>query len=268
MGAALVLLLVLVAALPVAAQDQASSTWVQSRRVGISLTFSGQDVFYFGRALPGTESILAVMEGPPAGEVRLMEQGRAGPFWLGVRQYRLAGVPGVYLVNGSGPVCGDLRTCFIPLQPAERTPVFASPGLLLGPEAIRARAHLTSLSGDLTPEEARQVLDGYWQLQARRDLYVMRSYAIRIGQDGVFYHRFTLPTQAPEGRYRITTRFLAGDRLFGTAEDELFLHKTGVVAWLSRLAERQALAYGGFTLLIALTAGWLAGTIFRRGGGH
>ncbi len=268
MGAALALLFVLVASLPAAAQDQASGTWVQSRRVSISLTFSGQDVFFFGRVLPGTESILAVMEGPPAGEVRLMEQGRVGPFWLGVRQYRLAGVPGVYLVNGSGPLYGDLPTSTIPMQSAGWTASPASAGFLVGPEAIRARAHITSLSGDLTPEEAGRVLDGYWQLQARRALYVMRSYAIRIGRDGVFYHRFALPTQAPEGRYRITTRFLAGDRLFGTAENELFLRKTGSVAWLSRLAERQAFTYGVFTVLIALTAGWLAGTIFRRGGGH
>ncbi len=268
MGAALAFLVLLLVAQPAVAQDQTTSAWVQTRRVSLSLTFTGQSILFFGRVLPGTDSLVAVMVGPPADEVRLLENGRVGPFWLGVRQYKLTAVPAVYLVNGSGPLCGDGPSCADPMRPAGENGAPAPPGFLVGPEAIRARAHITALSGDLTPEEAERVLDGYWQLQARRDLYTMRSYAIRIGRDGVFYHRFTLPTEAPEGRYRITTRFLAEGRLLGTAENDLFLRKTGFVAWLSPLAERQAFIYGLLTVVIALGAGWLAGAIFKRGGGH
>lgn len=262
------LLFLLMAALPAAGQDQAPNARVQTRRVTISLTFSGQDVLLFGRVMPGTQSILAVMEGPPAGEVRLMEQGRVGPIWMGVRQYRLTGVPAVYLVNVTGPLCDGSPTCRPPVAPAAWSDLPTSAGPLLGLDAIRARARVATVSGGLAAGEAERVLDGFWQLQARRDLYLMRSYAIRMNPDGVFYHRFALATQAPEGKYRITTYFLAGDRVLGTAENELFLRKSGFVAWLSRLAERQAFTYGVFTVLIALTAGWVAGGIFKRGGGH
>ncbi|MFI5340070.1 MAG: TIGR02186 family protein [Candidatus Methylomirabilales bacterium] len=264
----LIFLLVLAAALPTAAQDQTPSAQVQTRRVTISLTFSGQDVFLFGRVMPGTQRILAVMEGPPAGEVRLMEQGRVGPIWMGVRQYRLTGVPALYLVNVTGPLCDGSLMCANAVTRAawDALPNLAEP--LLGLDAIRARARVATVSGGLAAGEAERVLDGFWQLQARRDLYVMRGYAIRMNPDGVFYHRFMLPTQAPEGKYRITTYFLAGDRILGTAENELFLRKSGFVAWLSRLAERQAFSYGVFTVLIAVTAGWLAGAVFKRGGGH
>ncbi len=263
----LILLFVLAAALPTAAQDQAPSAQIQTRRVNISLTFSGQDVFLFGRVMPETQGVLAVMEGPPAGEVRLMEQGRVGPFWLGVKQYRLTGIPAAYLVNMSGPFCQGLLTCTNPLISTgwNNDP---SAGIVVGQDAIRTRVQVASLSGDLAPGEAERVLDGFWHLQARRDLYVVRSYAIRINPDGVFYHRFALPTQAPEGKYRITTYFLAGNRILGAAENELFLRKSGFLAWLSRLAEREAFEYGVFTVLIAVTAGWLAGAVFRRGGSH
>jgi hypothetical protein len=262
------LLLVLTAVVPAAAQEQEPGARVQTRRVTISLTFTGQQVFLYGRVVPGTQKILAVMEGPPAGTVRLMEQGRVGLFWLGVRQYRLTGVPGIYLVNVSGPLCSDLPTCTNPVQPVVWNPSPASPEFLVGPKAIRAQARLESLSGDLALAESERVLEGYWQLQARRDLYAMRENAIRIGRDGVFYHRFALPTQAPEGKYRIMTYFLAEDRLLGAAENVLFVRKSGFLAWLTRLAERQALAYGVFAVLIAVTSGCLAGSIFRRGGGH
>ena len=262
------LMLLLAAVLPTSSQAQAPSAQIETRRVAISLTFSGQQVFLFGRVTPGTERILAVLEGPSAGEVRLMEQGRVVLFWLGVRQYKLTGVPGIYLVNTSGPPCSDVSACSRVVQRAAWDGDSTSAGLLLGPESIRDRAHVESLSGALAPGEAERVVEGYWQLQARRDLYAIRSGAIRISQDGVFYHQFALPTQAPEGKYRILTYFIGRDRLLGAAENQLFVRKSGFVAWLTRLAERQAVTYGILTVGIAVAAGWLAGTIFKRGGGH
>ena len=265
---ALILILLSVAAMPASSMAQAPSAQIETRRVAISLTFSGQQVFLFGRVTPGTERILAVMEGPSAGEVRLMEEGRVVLFWLGVRQYKLTGVPGIYLINTSGPACSDGSDCTGLVQRAAWEPNSTSARLLFGLESIRDRAHVESLSGPLAPGEAERVVEGYWQLQARRDLYAIRNTGIQISHDGVFYHRFSLPTQAPEGKYRILTYFFGRDRLLGTAENQLFVRKSGFVAWLTRLAERQAITYGILTVGIALAAGWLAGTIFKRGGGH
>ncbi len=262
------LLLVLVAGLSAEAQEQAPSARVQTRRVTISLTFTGQHVFLYGRVLPGSQQVLAVMEGPSAGPVRLMEKGRVALFWLGVRQYRLTGVPGVHLVNASPAGCVGSPPCPPSVARVAWGKSAAAANVTLGPEAIRARANLESLSGELAPGEADRILDGYWRLQSERGLYETRHDAIRITRDGAFYHSFAIPTQAPEGKYRITTYFLAEDRLLGVAENELFVRKSGFVAWLSRLAERQALAYGVSAILIAVTAGWLAGAIFKRGGGH
>ncbi len=268
MGLALGVFLILLAALPTEAQDSPPSARVQTRRVTISLTFSGQHVFLYGRVLPGSEQVLAVMEGPSAGAVRLMEKGRVALFWLGVRQYRLTGVPGVYLANASAAACNGASPCPPSVARIAWDKSAAAANLAVGPEALRARANLESLSGELAPGEADRILDGYWRLQSGRGLYETRHNAIRISRDGSFYHFFAIPTQAPEGKYRITTYFLAEDRLLGVAENELFVRQSGFVAWLSRLAERQALAYGASAVLIAVTAGWLAGTIFRRGGGH
>jgi uncharacterized protein (TIGR02186 family) len=262
------LLLVLGIGLPAAAQTQAPSTQIETRRVTISMTFSGQRVFHHGQTLPGTQRMLVVMEGPPAGQVRLMEKGRVGLIWLGVRQYSLADLPGVYLVNACDSPCDGHSARVHPVDLAAWNPSSASAGIVVGSEAVRTRARLQSLSGDLAPGEAERILEGYWRLQASQGLYAIRPNAIRINREGAFYHTFALPTQAPEGKYRIITYFLAGDRVLGTAENVLFVRKSGFMAWLTRLAERQALSYGIFTVLIALTAGWLAGTIFKRGGGH
>ncbi len=268
MRSAIALLLVLATARPALGQDQAPGARVQTRRVTISLTFSGQEVFLYGQVMPGTERVLAVMEGPSAGAVRLMEKGRVAIFWPGVRQYRLTRVPAVYLVNVSCPVCNMRLPCHHPVDFALWNSALAPAGYMVGPDAFRAWAHLEPLSGELPSGEADRVLEGYWELQARRHLFAIRPNAIRVNADGVFYHRFALPAQAPEGKYRITTYFLAGHHLLGTAQNELFVRSSGFVAWLSRLADRQAFAYGVLTVLIAVTAGWVAGAVFKRGGRH
>jgi hypothetical protein len=208
------------------------------------------------------------MEGPSAGTVRLMEKGRVGPFWLGVRQYKLTGAPAVYLVNACSQSCGGLVDRAPKPELAAWNPSLASYGLRVGLDVIRAGSQLESLSGTLAQGEAERVLDGYWRLQADRGLYSVRPNAIRISRDGAFYHTFALPPEASEGKYRISSYFFAKDRLLGTAENVLFVRKSGFMAWLTRLAERQALTYGTLTLGIALGAGWLAGTIFKRRGGH
>jgi uncharacterized protein (TIGR02186 family) len=268
MPSALFLLIALLSVPPAWAQDEVPSAYARTRRVTISLTFSGEQVFLYGRNLPGSEQILAVMEGPVSGPVRLMEKGRVALFWLGIRQYKLTGVPGVYLVNATPPTCNGRSPCPRPTESAAWTRSLASAGFTLGPEAIRPRARLESLSGDLAPGEVERILEGYWRLQASRGLYETHPNAIRISRDGTFYHSFAIPTEAPEGKYRITTYFLAGDRLIGKAENDLFVRKSGFVAWLSRMAERQAPLYGVSAVLIAVSTGWLAGAIFRRSGGH
>ena len=239
---------------------------VDPRRVEISYAFLGRDLFLYGQAEPGTRCVLAVMEGPPTESVRLMEKGRVALFWLGVRQYRLSGVPGVYLVDVSCPACNGLGACRHPGVLDECNRLLRPDGVIVGPGGIAARAQVASLSGPLRQGEAGRVVQGFWALQEARRLYGVRTNAIRLSGQGSFYHTFALPTCAPDGRYLVTTYFLGEDRLLGVACNEVFVRKTGVVESLSRLADRRPFVYGAFTVLIAVAAGWLTGTLFKRGG--
>ena len=261
--------LILSAAVPALAAEPPSQAGLSTRRVMISLSFSGETVFLYGQAPAGTERIVAVMEGPSAGPTRLMRKGRVALFWLGVRQYQLEGVPGLYQVNVNCPECNGMAGCEHEFDLAAWNRRFSELGFRIGPPAIAARASLEVLNGEPEAGELGTVVDGFWELERDRGLYGLRCNAIRLSANGVFYHTFTVPTQAPEGKYHITTYFLdSAHVLAGIEENELFVRKTGFVAWLSRLAERRAATYGIFTVLIAVGAGWLAGAVFKKGGGH
>ena len=261
----IVLALAVLGALPGAAPPPARAE-VDPRRVEISYTFLGRDLFLYGQAEAGTRRVLAVMEGPPVASVRLLEKGRVALFWLGVRQYRLDGVPGVYLVNVSCPSCRGLAACRHGGVLDECNRLLSPEGIVVGPEGIASRARVSSLSGPLRSGEAQRVVQGFWALQTARKLYGTGTNAIRLNTQGAFYHTFSLPASAPDGRYRVTTYFLGDDRLLGVESNDVFVRKTGTVEWLSRLADRRPFAYGALTVLIAVAAGWITGTLFKRGG--
>jgi hypothetical protein len=248
------------------APPPAASSQTDVRRVEVSVDFAGQSVFVFGHVAPGTKRVAAVMTAASPGPIRLMEKGRIALFWLGIHQYRLEGAPGVYLVNMSCPLCNGMGECRHgdALDACNR--LLAGASEPVGPEAVRARITLARLSGALAPEETNRVLDGFWSLQAKRGLFGVRTNAIRISSAETFYHVFTLPAAAPEARYRITTYFFSEDRLLGQTENEIIVRKTGLLFWLSRLSDRHAFAYGAMAVLIAVAAGWIAGTLFRRTG--
>ena len=258
----------IVAAAPAVATPASPQSFVDTRRVNISLAFSGENVFLYGDAPEGTVRVVSVMEGPIGSEVRLLQKGRVALFWLGVRQYRLGGLPSLYLVNANCPQCNRFSECPHDAATEDWNGVLAPLGQPVGRGAVRARARLESMSGPLAEGEAATVADGFWRLQSERGLYAVNGSRVRLGASGAYYHTFVLSAYAPDGRYRIRTYFLSADRLIDVHENELFVRKTGLIATLSRLAERKPAVYGTITVLIALAAGWIAGTLFRRGGGH
>ncbi|MEW6336994.1 MAG: TIGR02186 family protein [Acidobacteriota bacterium] len=266
MRAAAVTLMLTALAAPAFGEAQAAAP-TRWPRVAISATFSGEEVFLYGHAPEGTQQVVAILEGPPAGHVRLMKKGRVALFWLGIRQYSLGGVPGLYLVHLSCPICQGLARCRH-ADDAALEPLAARVGFPLGPAAINARGELECLSGPLEAGEAERAFQGYWDLQSGRGLYRVTPNAVRLNQRGAYYHRFMLPSQAPEGRYTVTTIFLGAAGTTGTEVSTFFVRASGLVAWMTRLADRHAAAYGVFSIVIAVAAGWLAGVLFRRGGGH
>ena len=274
MPGTLVIVLALLGALPQAAPQAGaaatpeSSTRVATRRVPISSSFSGHQLFLYGQLPPGANGVFAVMEGPGSGAARLMRKGKVVFFWMGVRQYELAHAPGLYLVNLHCPGANGQGECPEPLDLEKVNRSLGAAADPVGPDAILARTSLTVLNGDPEEGEHEDAVEGFWELQESHGLYGLHENAIRVTEDGMLYHVFDLPAEAPEGKYRILTHFLRDDTLVAVARNDLFVRQSGLIAWLSRLAERHAMTYGGFTVAIALLAGFLAGSLFKGGAKH
>lgn len=268
LGRAGAVLLPLLVAVPLVAQNGNERLHVAVRRVHISVGFSGEEVFIYGRVPAGTQRVVSVIESPTTAAVRLMEKGRVGPFWLGVHQYAVRHVPRLYLASLSCPGGNVLHPCPEIDSLAAVNAVLERIGEVVGPRALAERAEVEALKGEGEAQDVRRVLKGFWELQASRGLYHVSPNQIRLNDEGMYYYQAVLPAEAPEGKYLVVAYFLADEAVVGTAATELFVGRSGLVAWLSRLAERRALLYGMITIGVALAAGWLAGAVFRRRTNH
>lgn len=250
------------------AEQSGITSNVGVRRVAISLTFTGERVFLYGSPPAGTDTLLATMTGPLSGRIEVIRKEKVLMLWPGVKRYTITGVPGLYLVNMHCTACNGLGHCADEPDLDDWNSCLADESEVVGLAYIHAGAEVRSRRGAVDKDEAARTLDGFWDLQNDRGLYQIRRNAIRINNRGLFYHTFELPTEAPEGRYRIKTFFQRGGEVIGVAENEVLVRKSGIAAWLSRLAERQEVTYGVLAVIVPMFAGVLATVVFRRSQKH
>lgn len=233
------------------------------RRVTISLGFAGQAVFLHGQVPPDLEGMVAVVESPADRESWVVEQGRLGPLWLGLRQHRIAALPALYLVKMHDPARNVLRSSgpALGLESVNRALAEHQVGPV-GPPALEARAVVERVGGLGDGRNPQEIVAGFWELQERRGLYGVDANAIRVSPDGMFSYWVVLPAVAPEGRYTITTHYLLRSGAV-TERCRLVVRKSGAVALVTRAARRRSALYGITAVMSAIAVGWLAGALGR-----
>ncbi len=260
--------ILLAAALAAHGAEMPDSRWVGDtevdvRRVAISLGFAGQLVFVHGTTPADLEGMVAIVEAPPQDDCRIMEKGRLGPIWLGLRQYRIGALPSFYLVLAHDPGRNRLHDRAPGLDLGDLNRQLEARGVApVGAAALASRALVQPIGGLGRGADPAALLDSLWTMQADRGLFGIDLDAIRVSRDGMYSYWLMLPEVAPEGRYTITTHYLRRSGLV-TEHSGLLVRRTGAVAVITRLASRHSALYGITTVLLAVVIGWLSGALDR-----
>ena len=73
-----------------------------------------------------------------------------------------------------------------------------------------------------------------------------------------------MPSNAPEGKYKIKTYVIRKDEIIDFQMKELFIEKVGIEKTIYRFAKEKPALYGLTAILLAIFSGWFAAVIFRR----
>ena len=225
---------------------------ISMREISIQSNFTGVEIVLFGSIdfskAPAPDEkpydVIMVVRGPDRPLVVRRKERIAG-LWMNGDSKTFSAVPDFYAVLASRP--------FRAIASKET----------LKPLGI-GFANLDygkTVEGDNTDDEFRANLI---RLQQERRLFQESDDAISFIGRSLFRGSVDLPVNVPIGRYTTQVFLFRDGKLLSQSQSSLQVHKVGLERVVYMLAYRYPLTYGLLAVLIAMSAGLLAWTAFRR----
>lgn len=247
MRIALALLLALFAAPGEAANVVAKLSQTQ---VAISTNFQGSELFVYGaiRREPGTADkpldIIVTITGPSEPVIVREKQRRLG-VWINGPGVRVDAAPSLYALATTGPLYDVISHT----QDLIHRVGLDQAVLLIG-----------SPQYEEYPEDHRKALI---RLRHKQGLYFEDIGGVNMTEDTLFDVSLALPGRIVEGDYSARVLLLSDKEVIDTFEDTVYVRRVGIERLVYTLAHGEPVLYGALSIMLALSAGWLASTLFR-----
>ncbi|MBX9591198.1 MAG: TIGR02186 family protein [Hyphomonadaceae bacterium] len=230
---------------------------VSARTVAVTSSFNGTEIVIFGAIdgsqQPSAESgyydVIVVVEGVPSRLV-VRRKGNVAGLWLNTASATFDNVPSYYAVASTRPIDEiapeDFRALHgIGLKHLKYTP------------AVGQRHPLSS-------EDIKEYRDAIMRLKRRDGLYLDRPYGVIFTGKSIFRASIVLPANVTVGPFDTRVLLFRDEKLLSRFSVRLTLEREGLERYLHAFAYRLPVLYGIVTVMIAVGAGLLASTIFRK----
>ena len=220
---------------------------VSDRLIAITTAFVGDNVVVFGST--ETESPIVITIQGPRQDQMVRRKSRVAGIWINRDRIEFKDVPSFFAIAASDDLEAIANT-----DTRNR--------LELGVEYLKL---MPSDDTNYSSEEITAFTKALIRNKERQGLYTVTPVTIGFPAARLFRATFEFPANVPPGLYRIEVFQLKDGQVIGAQQSSLQISKVGVEAEIYDFARKNAPLYGLAAILIAVTAGWLAGVIFRKG---
>lgn len=227
--------------------------------IEIRHSFAGADLILFGTigdsAPVGAPSIgrgrafdvVIVVRGPEAEAVVRKKALTGGVMWINRDEYRFAAAPGYYAVAAN-------RSLSVIAKPE----IYAATGI--GFEYL----DLGTDAGATAAEDPAVFQNALYRLRSEEGLYRQEIDSVDTIGEGLFRTNVRLPANVPTGTFIVDAYVFEAGRIIAADRIELTVNKAGFERLVYTFAHDHPLFYGLFAVLVALTAGWVAGLAGKK----
>jgi len=219
--------------------------------VSITTGFSGSEIFIYGavkRDAPVPKDwpldIIVAVTGPLEPVIVRKKEHRFG-IWINDAGVKVDAAPSFYAVATTGPFHDVISYT----------------------DDLRYRVgleHLVQYIGEASDAEYKEGYpEALVRLRHKAGTYFERIGAVKVTDETLFETRIRLPANLVEGDYRARIFLLRNKNVLDVFESSIEVRKVGLERWIYSMAQEQSAAYGLLSILVALSAGWLASTFFR-----
>lgn len=230
---------------------------VSARNVAVTSSFNGTEIVIFGAIdgsqQPSAESgfydVIVVVEGVPS-RLIVRRKGNVAGLWLNTASATFDNVPSYYAVASTRPIDEIAPEEFralhgIGLKHLKYTP------------AVGQRHPLSS-------EGIAEYRDAIMRLKRKDGLYLDRPYGVTFTGKSIFRASILLPANVTVGPFDTRVFLFRDEKLLSRFTVRLTLEREGLERYLHAFAYRLPTLYGIVTVMIAVGAGLLASTVFRK----
>ncbi|TWB20601.1 uncharacterized protein (TIGR02186 family) [Nitrospirillum bahiense] len=242
-GGAMAVLALLAIWTPARAQTLVAD--LSSHLIAITTGFTGTDVVLFG-AIDQPGDVAVVIEGPETSQTVRRKDRMAG-IWINNETLKFSHVPGFYGVASNKPL-----DALLPPAVAQRHEIGLDHVRML-PRADADAATVAEFRAALIRNKQREGLYG-----------TEVGEVVFLGQR-LFRTSISFPANVPIGLYTVSVYLIRNQDVVGAQTTPLAVSKIGFSADIFDFAQHNGLVYGLVGVLLAVGAGWLAGSVFRKG---
>lgn len=228
-------------------------TDLSNKRIEIRYSFNGADLILFGaigssavNPVKDDFDVVIVVRGPEAATV-VRQKEKVGLIWINNQELLFPSAPGYYAVAASRPL-SEIAT----------KPVFESYGI--GFDYLPLLAHTDR--GLAEPNAGfRKAL---FRLQSAQGLYRQEQDTVTHVGEGLFKTDIRLPANVPVGDFIVETFIFQEGTIKARNRIMLNVDKEGFERAAYDYAHEYPFWYGITAVLVALSAGWLAGVLGKK----
>ncbi len=225
---------------------------LSEKLIAITSNFTGAELLLFGNVdapdgvTPALQrDVVAVVRGPYE-PLTIRRKQRIAGIWVNTDARDVPAAPGFYHVASTRP-----------LDQIAKPEVFAD--AQIGLSAL-------DISSDQTTNAALPAAyqEAVLRAKLREGLYAQAPGSITFVGPSLFRAEIALPANVPVGSYIATVYLMRDGAITGQRSINLIINKSGLERLLYNFAQQTPFFYGVAAVLIALLAGWIAGTVFRE----
>jgi uncharacterized protein (TIGR02186 family) len=230
---------------------------VSARNVAVTSSFNGTEIVIFG-AIDGSQQtspesgiygVIVVVEGVP-GRLVVRRKSNVAGLWLNTTAATFDNVPSYYAVASTSPIDEIAPEEFralhgIGLQHLKYTP------------AVGQRYPLSN-------EAIKEYREAILRLKRKEGLYIDRPYGVTFTGKSIFRASIVLPANVTVGPFDTRVYLFREEKLLSPFTVRLTLEREGLERHLHAFAYGYPTIYGFVTVMIAVGAGLLASTVFRK----
>jgi len=230
---------------------------VSARNVAVTSSFNGIEIVIFGAVdnsqQPSAESgyydVMIVVEGVP-GRIVVRRKNNLGGLWLNTSSATFDVVPSYYAIASTRPIDEITSEEFR-----------ASHGV--GFQHLRFMPAFGQTQA-LSTEDLKEFRQAIVRLKEKQGLYIQDNFRVAFIGKSLFRATIELPANVTVGPFETRVYLFREEKLLSQYTVRLNLEREGLERHLHRFAFGYPTLYGLMTVAIALAAGLIASTVFRK----